>query len=135
MPRSLTSVVLLGAVAFASCTPAEVSPALTISVTSNAFLMRGVEYKSKGELTAALKTLKPPQQSRYIRSRTSRPIAERRPSRQSVKQASRLLSQLWAMRSSPSRVRPRTRCLTHRWREATLCERGSTQDVTASERA
>ena len=60
MPRSLTSVVLLGAVAFASCTPAEVSPALTISVTSNAFLMRGVEYKSKGELTAALKTLKPP---------------------------------------------------------------------------
>ena len=51
---------LLGAVAFASCTPAEVSPALEISVTSNAFLMQGIEYRSKSELTAVLKTMKPP---------------------------------------------------------------------------
>ena len=61
MPRSLTSVVLLGAVAFASCTPAEVSP--------GAHDQRYVERVShagepstnpKANSTAALKTLKEP---------------------------------------------------------------------------
>lgn len=61
MPRWLVISLLLGAdFALASCLPAEAPHALDISITSNAFVMRGAEYKSKGELTTALKMLNPP---------------------------------------------------------------------------
>ena len=57
MPRSFAVALLLGAASFASCTSVESPSPLEIDIISSAYVVAGVEYKSRSELAGALKAL------------------------------------------------------------------------------